>query len=39
MDLILYVYISWTLQGIWMIYIQFERESAIFLINIARVLT
>jgi len=33
MDSILYVYISWTIHGMWMIYIIFERESPNFQIS------
>jgi len=39
MDSMLYIYISWTIHGMWMIYITFEREDPYFLITIARMLS
>ena len=38
MDSISYVYISWTIYGMWMIYITFEREGPKFSNNTARAL-
>jgi len=38
MDSIMYIYISWTIQGTWITYITFEREERSFSIITAIVL-